>query len=87
MTDSQLYNRFYYLRNKHKLLQKMREKRGPVVKKERPKIYKIKSTRIRSSIPKNKLNQFVYNKKLKGGIKGKPADFIVRDDKIILEFD
>jgi hypothetical protein len=82
------YNHLYYLKNKDRILEKARQKREAVPRKERPKLYKIPVTRIRSNPPKKKLNQYVYNEKKKGKIRGKLTDeVIVRDDMIILPFD
>jgi hypothetical protein len=82
------YNHLYYLKNKHRIMEKYRQKRDAMPRKERPKIYKLPVTRIRSNPPKNKLNQYVYNEKKKGRIRGKlTEDVIVRDDMIILPFD
>jgi hypothetical protein len=81
------YNHLYYLKNKARIMEKYRRRREAIPRKERPKIYKLPVTRIRSNPPKNKLNQHVYNEKKKGRIRGKPENVIVRDDMIILPFD
>jgi hypothetical protein len=81
------YNHLYYLKNKDRILEKYRQRREAVPRKERPKTYKLPVTRIRSNPPKNKLNQHVYTEKKKGRIRGKLTDpIVVRDDMIILPF-